>query len=135
MDKILHVAVLKGGWSAERDVSLVTGTESSQALRDAGFRVTEVDVDRQFMATLDKLSPDVAFNALHGRWGEDGCVQGILECLEIPYTHSGVLASSLAMNKERAKEIYRHNGLPVAKSFLETPANILLIMSCRCPMW
>ena len=116
--KSLHVAVLKGGWSAEREVSLVSGLECGKALREEGDRVTEIDVDRSVAPPLAALKPDVAFNALHGQWGEDGCVQGILETLEIPYTHSGVLASALAMDKERAKDIFRCTGLPVEISMV-----------------
>lgn len=114
-DKV-HVAVLLGGWSAEREVSLDSGEGCAGALERAGYKVTRVDVAPDIADVLTKLKPDVAFNALHGRWGEDGCVQGILEVLKIPYTHSGVLASSLAMNKEKAKVLYRSVGLPVAES-------------------
>ena len=111
-----HVAVLKGGWSAEREVSLVSGRGCAEALKGQGYRVTEIDVGRDLADQLLKVKPDVAFNALHGRWGEDGCVQGLLEILRIPYTHSGVLASALAMNKERSKPMFRAAGLPVAES-------------------
>ncbi len=111
-----HVAVLKGGWSPEREVSLVSGRGCADALRQQGYRVTEIDAGRDLADQLLKLKPDVAFNALHGRWGEDGCVQGLLEILNIPYTHSGVLASALAMHKERAKAIFRAAGLPIAES-------------------
>src|SRR5262245_5833068 len=108
-----HVAVLMGGWSAERPVSLVTGKGVAKALRDEGFKVSEVDVARDIADVLVKLKPDVCFNALHGQWGEDGCVQGLLEVLGIPYTHSGVLASAVAMHKERAKAVFRGAGIPV----------------------
>lgn len=108
-----HVAVLMGGWSAERPVSLVTGQGCAKALREEGFNVTEVDVGRDLADVLTKLKPDVCFNALHGQWGEDGCVQGLLEVLNIPYTHSGVLASAVAMHKERAKAVFRAAGIPV----------------------
>ncbi len=111
-----RIAVLMGGLSAEREVSLSTGRECAKALRVAGFEVVEVDADRDLPARLHDIQPDVCFNALHGRWGEDGCVQGILEWLGIPYTHSGVLASSLAMDKSRAKDAYRAAGLPVVES-------------------
>ncbi len=114
----LHVAVLMGGWSAEREVSLMSGRACHQALRHAGYKVTSIDVKRDVAAVLADLKPDVAFNALHGRWGEDGTVQGILETLEIPYTHSGVLASAVAMNKEKSKSVFRSAGLPVADSRL-----------------
>lgn len=116
--KVSHVAVLKGGWSAEREVSLVTGQACAQALREEGYRVTEIDVDRHIASVLSDLRPDIAFNGLHGQWGEDGCAQGIMETLEIPYTHSGVLASALAMDKVRAKEIFRSAQLPVEESMV-----------------
>lgn len=115
-----HVAVLKGGWSAERDVSLRSGAAVADALRGEGYRVTEIDVQRDIAARLTDLKPDAAFNALHGRFGEDGCIQGILECLAIPYTHSGVLASALAMHKERAKAVMKPAGVPVAEARLVT---------------
>jgi D-alanine-D-alanine ligase len=110
-----HVAVLMGGWSAEREVSLRSGEACMAALRQAGFRVTGIDPKRDIAQMLAELSPDVVFNALHGRWGEDGTVQGVLETLAIPYTHSGVLASALAMDKPRAKDVFRAAGLPVAE--------------------
>jgi len=113
-----RVVVLKGGLSAERDVSLVSGAECAEALRRAGHEVTELDAGRNLAARLAESRPEIVFNALHGRWGEDGCVQGLLEWMEIPYTHSGVLASSLAMDKERAKAVYRSAGLPVVESRL-----------------
>lgn len=119
--KYAHVAVLMGGWSAEREVSLSSGRECAKALEGEGYRVTRIDVDRNLAATLAELKPDACFNALHGRWGEDGCVQGILEVLGIPYTHSGVLASSLAMHKELAKRIVGAAGVPVAQARLVTP--------------
>ena len=112
----VHVAVLMGGWSAEREVSLDSGEGCAGALERAGYRVTRVDVKPDIAQVLSELKPDVAFNALHGRWGEDGCMQGVLEILKIPYTHSGVLASSLAMHKEKAKEMYRSVGIPVAEA-------------------
>ena len=93
-----HVAVLMGGWNNERPVSLRTGAGCAAALREAGYRVTEVDVGRDIVQVLTALKPDVAFNALHGPFGEGGYIQGVLELLEIPYTHSGVLASALAMH-------------------------------------
>jgi len=111
-----HVAVLMGGWSAERPVSLSSGEACATALEAEGFKVTRVDVDRKVSATIDELRPDVAFNALHGPFGEDGCIQGILEYLDIPYTHSGVMASALAMDKERAKTVARRAGVPVAEA-------------------
>lgn len=115
MSAAKHVAVLKGGWSPEREVSLSSGRGCAEALRQSGYRVTEIDAGRDLADQLLKVKPDVVFNALHGRWGEDGCVQGLLEILNIPYTHSGVLASSLAMHKERAKVVFAAAGLPVAQ--------------------
>ena len=111
-----HVAVLMGGWSSERPVSLSSGKACADALEAAGYRVTRLDVDRDVAATLKALAPDVAFNALHGPNGEDGTIQGILEFLAIPYTHSGVMASALAMDKERAKTLARRVGVPVAEA-------------------
>ena len=113
-----RIAVLKGGRSAEREVSLVSGRECAAALRQEGFDVVEVDAGQDLPDVLSRMAPDVVFNALHGRWGEDGCVQGILEWLGIPYTHSGVLASALAMDKERSKQVFAAHGLPVAESLL-----------------
>ena len=112
------VAVLMGGLSAEREVSLSSGSECARALREIGHEVIEVDAGADLAERLAALAPDVAFNALHGRFGEDGCVQGILEWLRIPYTHSGVLASALAMDKERSKAAFAAAGLPVAESLL-----------------
>jgi D-alanine-D-alanine ligase len=108
-----HVAVLMGGWSNERPVSLKSGAACANALRDAGYRVTEVDVGRDIYQVLGELKPDVAFNALHGTFGESGMIQSLLELLEIPYTHSGVLASALAMNKHQAKIAFKAAGIPV----------------------
>lgn len=115
-----HVTVLKGGLSAERDVSLRSGAAVASALLGEGYRVTEIDVGRDIAQRLSDLKTDVCFNALHGRHGEDGCMQGILETLAIPYTHSGVLASSLAMHKERAKAVMAAAGVPVANARLLT---------------
>ena len=100
-----HVAVLMGGWSAERDVSLRSGKACAAAAERAGFRVSRVDVTREVAASLRALKPDVALNVLHGRPGEDGTLQGLLEILGIPYSHSGVLASALAMQKDIAKTV------------------------------
>ena len=112
------VAVIMGGPSAEREVSLSSGHECAVALREAGYQVAEVDAGPDLFLRLSEISPDVVFNALHGRWGEDGCVQGILEWMRLPYTHSGVLASALAMDKQKTKDIYRAEGLPVVDSRL-----------------
>jgi D-alanine-D-alanine ligase len=113
-----RVAVLMGGPSAERDVSLVSGHECAKALRVAGYDVVELDAGPDLPARLAEIKPTHVFNALHGRWGEDGCVQGLLEWLRIPYTHSGVLASALAMDKAAAKAAYAAAGLPVVASVL-----------------
>lgn len=99
-------------------MSLNSGKGCADALEEAGYRVTRVDVGRDIAEVLAALKPDVAFNALHGPFGEDGCVQGVLEVLGIPYTHSGVLASALAMNKARAKDVMKAAGIPVAESLL-----------------
>ena len=119
-----RIAVLKGGPSAEREVSLVSGRECAAALRGEGFEVVEIDAGADLCAALSAAAPDVVFNALHGRWGEDGCVQGLLEWLGIPYTHSGVLASALAMDKLRAKDVYAGAGLPVAPHRLVSAAEV-----------
>ena len=118
MTTFKHVAVLLGGRSVEREVSLVSGRACANALREEGFQVTEIDAGHDLAERLRETKPDAAFNALHGRWGEDGCVQGLLEVLEIPYTHSGVLASALAMHKERAKDVFRAAGLPLVRSIV-----------------
>ncbi len=112
------VAVLMGGPSKEREVSLSSGRECAAALREEGFEVVELDAGPDLYARLLDIRPDVVFNALHGRWGEDGCVQGMLEWMRIPYTHSGVLASALAMDKQRSKEAFRVEGLPIAESII-----------------
>jgi len=113
-----RVAVLLGGRSAEREVSLSSGKGCAAALRSEGFEVIEIDPGEDPSAQILDARPDVVFNALHGRWGEDGCMQGLLELLRIPYTHSGVLASSLAMHKQRTKDVYRAAGLPVVSSIV-----------------
>ncbi len=124
MAKYSRIAVLMGGPSAEREVSLVSGRECAIGLRDAGYDVVEIDAGDDLPERLRAEKPDAVFNALHGRWGEDGCVQGILEWMGIPYTHSGVMASAVAMDKERAKNVFAAEGLPVAASILATPAEI-----------
>ncbi len=118
------VVVLMGGPSREREVSLSSGRECATALRQEGFDVHEVDAGEDLAQRLRDLAPDVVFNALHGRWGEDGCVQGILEWLRIPYTHSGVLASALAMDKQRSKDVYRRHGLPIVESILAPKSDV-----------
>jgi D-alanine-D-alanine ligase len=111
----LHVAVLMGGLSAEREISLRSGAACAAALESEGYRVSRVDVGHDVAIRLTELKPDVAFNALHGKFGEDGCMQGVLELLRIPYTHSGVLASSVAMKKDVAKLVMAAAGVPVPK--------------------
>jgi D-alanine-D-alanine ligase len=115
-----------GGWSAEREVSLVTGAAVAKALHNNGYNVTAIDVQRDMGTLLTRLypKPDVAFNALHGRFGEDGCVQGFLDILNIPYTHSGLLASALAMDKVMAKHIFQMSGISVAKHVIATSEEI-----------
>ncbi len=112
------IALLMGGPSAEREVSLSSGRECAKALRGEGYEVIEVDAGHDLCARLSDIQPDIVFNALHGRWGEDGCVQGLLEWLQIPYTHSGVYASALAMDKDRSKAVLAQAGLPVMPSRL-----------------
>jgi D-alanine-D-alanine ligase len=113
-----HVAVLMGGWSAEREISLRSGKACADAAERAGFRVTRIDVDRDVGAKLTALKPDVALNLLHGVPGEDGTIQGLLEILGIPYSHSGVLASALAMQKDRAKVVMAAAGVPVPEGMV-----------------
>lgn len=112
-----RVAVLYGGISAEREVSLSTGEQVIGALREAGYEVMPIEVTEDLGAVIAALSPppDAVFNALHGRYGEDGAIQGVLDWLGIPYTHSGVRASSLAMDKASAKAVFAAAGLPVAR--------------------
>ena len=132
------VAVLYGGISVEREVSLASGTQVIAALREAGYEVVPVEVGDDLRAVIAALTPrpDAVFNALHGRFGEDGTIQGVLDWLGIPYTHSGVRASALAMDKAAAKAVFAAAGLPVApragggyRRARSTPTR------CRCPMW
>ncbi|WP_323007859.1 D-alanine--D-alanine ligase [Pseudorhodobacter sp.] len=118
------VVVVMGGPSAEREVSLSSGRECAAALTEAGYQVVTVDAGADLCARLTEIKPDVVFNALHGRWGEDGCVQGLLEWMRIPYTHSGVLASALAMDKDKSKAAFRAAGLPVVASVLAPKADV-----------
>jgi len=114
------VAVLMGGWSPEREVSLVSGRACAEGLREGGHTVIEYDVQRDLRALVDFLrpaeggGPDVAFNAMHGKYGEDGCIQGVLEILGVPYTHSGVLASAIAMDKPMSRHVFTSIGIRVA---------------------
>ncbi|KFE34507.1 D-alanine--D-alanine ligase [Thioclava atlantica] len=114
-----------GGPSAEREVSLSSGRECAKALRTAGFDVIEIDAGADLVERLADAKPACVFNALHGRWGEDGCVQGLLEWLRIPYTHSGVLASALAMDKARAKQAFAAAGLPVLQSVIASKDEVM----------
>ena len=125
--KIKNVAVLMGGASVEREVSLVSGQAVADALTKSGFTVTTIDVGRDLGALADALDPkpDAVFNALHGRFGEDGCVQGILNMLEIPYTHSGLMASALAMDKPMAKRLFEGVGIKVAPHRIATRGEVL----------
>lgn len=118
------VVVLMGGPSAEREVSLSSGRECAAALREAECDVIEVDAGPDVAVRLIEIAPDVVFNALHGRWGEDGAIQGVLEWLRIPYTHSGILASALTLDKQRTKDVYRKVGLPVVDSVLASAADV-----------
>ncbi len=120
-----HVAVLMGGLSSEREVSLNSGAACAGALEEEGYKVTRIDVGHDIAQQLIDVKPDVCFNALHGKWGEDGCIQGLLESLQIPYTHSGVLASAIAMHKEQAKLVMANAGVPVAESKLVLRAEIV----------
>jgi len=120
------VTVLMGGWSAEREVSLASGAACADALNDVGYDVTRVDVSRNLKTLIDALNPapDVVFNALHGRFGEDGRIQSLLDILGLPYTHSGVLASALAMDKQSAKALFAARGIPCPEGKLLTIAEI-----------
>ena len=112
-----HVAVLMGGWSVERPVSMASGEACTKALRNAGFYATKVDVARETITqVLTDLKPNVIFNALHGKWGEDGKAAALFETMAIPYTHSGVLASAMAMDKQISKAVFRGAGIPLAES-------------------
>ena len=120
-----HVAVLLGGLSSEREVSLRSGAAASKALKKLGYKVSEIDVGRDLAEKLKKIKPDLVFNALHGTYGEDGCVQGLLELLQIPYTHSGVLASAMAMDKPTAKVIFESVGIRCAPGKIMTKKEII----------
>ncbi|MEZ5998771.1 MAG: D-alanine--D-alanine ligase [Hyphomonas sp.] len=110
-----RVAVIYGGWSSERDVSISSGTQMLKAALAAGYDAVGIDAGRDLAAQLAEVKPDAVLNGLHGPWGEDGCVQGLLEIMDLPYSHSGVLASALAMDKLKSKAVYRSAGLPVAE--------------------
>jgi len=121
------VGVLMGGWSAEREVSLVTGAACSKALQSAGYQVISIDVQRDISKLLSRLlpHPDALFNALHGRYGEDGCIQGVLDILGVPYTHSGLLASAIAMDKPMAKRLFAAAGLNVAEEVISDQETLM----------
>ncbi len=125
MKKFKHIAVLYGGWSAEREVSINSGEAVAAVLKDAGYRVSLIDATENLAGDLIAAKPDAVFNALHGRWGEDGCVQGLLEMLRIPYTHSGVMASATAMHKPTAKEIFESVGLQCPSGDVYSKADML----------
>jgi len=110
-----RVAVIYGGWSSEREVSISSGTQMLKAAQAAGYDAIGIDAGRDLAAQLVEVKPDAVLNGLHGPWGEDGCVQGLLEIMDLPYSHSGVLASALAMDKLKSKAVYRAAGLPVAE--------------------
>jgi D-alanine-D-alanine ligase len=119
-----HVAVLMGGWSAEREVSLRSGRACADALERGGYRVTRIDVGRDIAAVLGTVKPDVALNVLHGRPGEDGTLQGMLEILGIPYSHSGVMASAVAMQKDIAKQLLRAADVPVPDGLVASRSEV-----------
>ena len=122
-----RVAVLHGGFSSEREVSLATGAQVVAALREGGFEVLPVEVTPDLpalIAVLQAAKPDAVFNALHGPFGEDGCIQGVLDWLKLPYTHSGVRASSMAMDKHAAKAVFAAAGLPLAAHRVVSPTEL-----------
>lgn len=119
-----RVVVLMGGPSAEREVSLSSGHACATALREEGFEVIEVDAGRDLCAVLEDIKPDAVLNCLHGRWGEDGCVQGLLEWVGVPYSHSGVLSSALAMDKQRSKDVFAAAALPIVTSIMASAAEV-----------
>ena len=129
-----HVAVLMGGWSSEREISLRSGKACADALERQGYRVSRIDVDRNVATVLAELRPDVALNVLHGRPGEDGTIQGVLEVLAIPYSHSGVLSSALAMQKDRAKVVMAAAGVPVPEGLVISRLEAAKAHLCRGPM-
>lgn len=128
-----RVALLKGGWSSEREVSLSSGAAAEKALKLLGYDVTAIDVTPAIGKVLTELKPDIVFNALHGQYGEDGTIQGLLELLGVPYTHSGVLASALAMHKARAKAIFRAAGLRCPEGGIYTIGDILSTLPIPMP--
>ena len=117
-----RVAVIYGGWSSEREISLVSGRAMARAAREAGYEVTEIDAGRTLSDQIRAAAPDVVLNGLHGPWGEDGCVQGVLEVMGVAYSHSGVLASALAMDKRKSKAVYTQHGIEIAADVAVTRA-------------
>lgn len=117
-----RVAVIYGGWSSEREISLSSGTQMARAARAAGYDVVEIDAARDLARQLEEAAPDVVLNGLHGPWGEDGCVQGLLEILGLPYSHSGVAASAVAMDKRKSKAVYAQAGIDIAQDVACTRA-------------
>lgn len=128
-----RVAVIYGGWSSERPVSLSSGRQMAEAARKAGYDVTEIDATRELARQLAEARPDAVLNGLHGPWGEDGCVQGLLEILGLPYSHSGVLASALAMDKLKSKAVYKQAGLDVAEDRRVTRAEAAAAHALKPP--
>lgn len=120
-----HIVVLYGGMSPERDISIISGKSVGQGLVELGYKVTLLDMDKNLMTALPNLKPDIVFNALHGVYGEDGCVSGILNILKIPYTSSGVLASSIAMNKKFANNFFAHHGIKSPESIILNKKDVL----------
>lgn len=123
--KYKHVALVTGGLSAEREVSLSSGNAVHKALTELGYKTTVIDMGRDIAIKLSEIKPDVVFNTLHGTYGEDGCLQGLLEIMAIPYTHSGVMASAIAMDKQQAKHIFTSVGICCAEGFEANREEIL----------
>ena len=135
LDRNLHIVVLMGGWSAERPVSLMSGKGVAQALRERGFeRITELDMDREVASRLYDLEPDVVFNALHGTPGEDGTVQGMLDLMGIPYTHSGCATSAIAIDKELTKAVLVPHGVRMPAGKVVDSETSTKAIRCRGPM-
>jgi D-alanine-D-alanine ligase len=128
-----RVAVIYGGWSSERPVSLSSGRQMAEAARKAGYDVTEIDATRELARQLTEAKPDAVLNGLHGPWGEDGSVQGLLEVMGLPYSHSGVLASALAMDKLKSKAVYKQAGLDVAQDRRVTRAEAAAAHALKPP--
>ena len=124
MTKPLNIAVLMGGWSAEREVSLMSGEDVAKALESLGHTVTRVDMDRNVAAVLEGIRPDIVFNALHGTPGEDGSVQGMLDLMQIPYTHSGMATSVVAIDKVLTKQVLMPHGIPMPGGLIVESENL-----------